>query len=299
MAVCILRTVIQFSRSREPPLHLFELGALKCTPFFGIFSKNFSRKNSSFTCSHWEEWNYRVFLKIFLFCKRPLHSFGQRALKCTPILRFFMKNFLRKNLSFTYLELQSQMTPYFTEKNEKIFFVRLLDGLFLLAKKVPSLIPTENGQMPPLISKKFIPSLIWNWSVKTQPVSEKNFWKRTKKFARRKWRARNFSFSTLWISEKKLLILHKSSKIFDMRNILWYTLLCIFISTWKWGLKMDSNIERWYSMKEICEYLGVSRDTVLAWIDKREMPATKIGRLWKFKISEVDAWMKSGVAAEK
>ena len=27
---------------------------------------------------------------------------------------------------------------------------------------------------------------------------------------------------------------------------------------------MDSNIERWYSMKEICEYLGVSRDTVLA-----------------------------------
>ena len=41
------------------------------------------------------------------------------------------------------------------------------------------------------------------------------------------------------------------------------------------------------------------RDTVLAWIEKREMPATKIGRLWKFKISEVDAWMKSGVAAEK
>ena len=34
---------------------------------------------------------------------------------------------------------------------------------------------------------------------------------------------------------------------------------------------MDSNIERWYSMKEICEYLGVSRDTVLAWIDKREI----------------------------
>ena len=62
---------------------------------------------------------------------------------------------------------------------------------------------------------------------------------------------------------------------------------------------MDNNLERWYSMKEIMEYLGVSRDTALDWIDRRGMPAAKIGRLWKFKISEVDALMKSGVAADK
>ena len=61
---------------------------------------------------------------------------------------------------------------------------------------------------------------------------------------------------------------------------------------------MDNNIERWYSMKEITEYLGVSRDIVLIWIEKRDMPATKLGRFWRFKISEVDEWMKSGEAAD-
>ena len=62
---------------------------------------------------------------------------------------------------------------------------------------------------------------------------------------------------------------------------------------------MDNKLECWYSMKEIMEYLGVSHDTVLDWIERREMPAAKIGRLWKFKISEVDAWMKSSIAADK
>ena len=54
----------------------------------------------------------------------------------------------------------------------------------------------------------------------------------------------------------------------------------------------NDKIERWYSMNEIAEYLGITRDTVLAWI-KNVMPGVKVGRTWKFKISEVDAWMRS------
>ena len=56
----------------------------------------------------------------------------------------------------------------------------------------------------------------------------------------------------------------------------------------------NEQIERWYSMKEISEYLGITRDTALSWIEKRGMPGVKVGRTWKFKISEVDAWMRSG-----
>lgn len=54
----------------------------------------------------------------------------------------------------------------------------------------------------------------------------------------------------------------------------------------------NDKIERWYSMNEIAEYLGITRDTVLAWI-KNGMPGVKVGRTWKFKISEVDAWMRT------
>lgn len=55
---------------------------------------------------------------------------------------------------------------------------------------------------------------------------------------------------------------------------------------------------RWYSLKEICEYLGVSRDTVFKWIDSKNMPAHKMGRQWKFNLDEVDNWIKSGASAD-
>ena len=98
---------------------------------------------------------------------------------------------------------------------------------------------------------------------------------------------------------KNRFIPYKSAKNIDFLPGLPYNYAAFLYLPESEDDKMALHVERWCSMKEICEYLGVSRDTVLAWIEKREMPATKIGRLWKFKISEVDAWMKSGVAAGK
>jgi len=51
--------------------------------------------------------------------------------------------------------------------------------------------------------------------------------------------------------------------------------------------------DRYLSVAETCSYLGIKRDTVYKWIDKKELPAHRAGKLWKFKISEVDKWVKS------
>ena len=61
----------------------------------------------------------------------------------------------------------------------------------------------------------------------------------------------------------------------------------------------EQNIEKWVSMETITDYLDVSRETVLQWINNRSMPAHKVGRQWKFKISEIDEWIRSGSAADK
>ncbi len=65
-----------------------------------------------------------------------------------------------------------------------------------------------------------------------------------------------------------------------------------------WSLRMNEMEDRWLSITEICKYLGVSNDTVYKWIEKHGMPAHRMGRLWKFKKSQVDAWVESGGAAE-
>jgi excisionase family DNA binding protein len=62
---------------------------------------------------------------------------------------------------------------------------------------------------------------------------------------------------------------------------------------------VDKNIEKWLTMKEVQEYLGVGCESIMQWINKRNMPAYKVGRLWKFKLSEVDDWIRSGGADEE
>ena len=43
-------------------------------------------------------------------------------------------------------------------------------------------------------------------------------------------------------------------------------------------------------------HLGVTKDTVYAWISEKGMPAHRVGRLWKFQATEIDEWVRSGGA---
>jgi len=60
---------------------------------------------------------------------------------------------------------------------------------------------------------------------------------------------------------------------------------------------MDNHNENWISITEAATFLGVTKDTIRNWIKKTDIPAHKIGKLWKFKRSELNEWVKSGKSA--
>lgn len=56
--------------------------------------------------------------------------------------------------------------------------------------------------------------------------------------------------------------------------------------------------DKWINIEEAAEYLGVKPATIRDWIRKgKDIPAKKIGKQWKFKHSELDAWVNSGKSA--
>lgn len=60
----------------------------------------------------------------------------------------------------------------------------------------------------------------------------------------------------------------------------------------------EFNDDKWIGIEEAAIYLSVNKDTIRNWIKKGTgIPAHKIGKLWKFKKSELDQWVKSGKSA--
>ena len=60
--------------------------------------------------------------------------------------------------------------------------------------------------------------------------------------------------------------------------------------------KMSDLIDKQSDLEEMTECLGGTKDIVRNQI-KTDIPVHKISRLWKFKLTEVDEWIKSGKSA--
>jgi excisionase family DNA binding protein len=60
---------------------------------------------------------------------------------------------------------------------------------------------------------------------------------------------------------------------------------------------MSTN-ERWITVAEVAEHLGVAAITIYRWLEKGQIPAHRVGRQWRFNQGEIDEWVKRGDASE-
>lgn len=54
---------------------------------------------------------------------------------------------------------------------------------------------------------------------------------------------------------------------------------------------MDTK-EQWVDIDDVSVHLKVNKDTVRRWIKERDFPSNRAGNLLRFKLSEVDAWVR-------
>ena len=51
--------------------------------------------------------------------------------------------------------------------------------------------------------------------------------------------------------------------------------------------------EPWVGIAEVTAHLGVAKDTVYRWVDTQGLPAYRVGRLFRFRLSQVDEWVEN------
>lgn len=119
--------------------------------------KIFENLKSPFTCSHWEEQNYRVFSKKFFVLQKTPSLIWTKGAEMHTHFRAFFENFLRKNFTLHLFGITKPNDTLFHRKTEKIFFVLLRDDLFYLPKKKSlHLFPLRTVKCTPKISKNFL-----------------------------------------------------------------------------------------------------------------------------------------------
>lgn len=59
-----------------------------------------------------------------------------------------------------------------------------------------------------------------------------------------------------------------------------------------------SKIDRWITVVDVAQHLGVAAITIYRWLEKGQIPAHRVGRQWRFNQAEIDEWVKRGDAGD-
>ena len=66
---------------------------------------------------------------------------------------------------------------------------------------------------------------------------------------------------------------------------------------------MESNIQKEFKqvmdIRELSEYLGIGKSKIYSLIRQKKIPASKIGRQYRFSKEVVDAWLKEKIITKK
>ena len=54
-----------------------------------------------------------------------------------------------------------------------------------------------------------------------------------------------------------------------------------------------TSTESWVDIAEVATHLLVTKDSVYRWVHSKGFPAHRVGRLLRFRLSEVDEWVRT------
>ncbi|MBO5597626.1 MAG: helix-turn-helix domain-containing protein [Oribacterium sp.] len=60
------------------------------------------------------------------------------------------------------------------------------------------------------------------------------------------------------------------------------------------GKEQELDNEKWVNIEDVAEHLSVTPDTVRTWVRSGKLPANKVGKRYKFRLSEIDKLVLEG-----
>jgi excisionase family DNA binding protein len=55
----------------------------------------------------------------------------------------------------------------------------------------------------------------------------------------------------------------------------------------------------WLTLEDAAKHLKIGKSTIYRLARAGDLPAHRVGRIWRFDVEELDSWLKSGRSLEK